>query len=354
MARAWVLVLALTACGKVTAGHLADGGSGADAAATHLTAPVASIQSAGVAGASAQCVAKTAATGPGTITYVASWTVDGVPLDDPATTAFPGDTLAPGTTHTGDVIACTLFASDATDTLPSAPVSLTITARLAYFADAENKLLLSLDLDSVTQSPATPREIGKLTVGYLDGDLAWDAVHQMLYMVDGDTEKSLYTVDVTTGKATFVGAHGVPSMFALAFDPTSGTLYGGAESDTDALLKIDPASGTATPIGGDFNLDAMAYDTKRSEMMGLSCTQLGATQLVTLQLTTGAATSVNHPSSFEQCGMSYDPFIDKLWVVDESGTLSEIDPGASYAVIAQISLGDVEPSGIALALPPPP
>ena len=47
------------------------------------------------------------------------------------------------------------------------------------------------------------------------------------------------TVDYTTGVAIAVGSLGFTDVNGLAFDPTTGTLYG-TDGTTDTLLTIDP------------------------------------------------------------------------------------------------------------------
>jgi hypothetical protein len=90
------------------------------------------------------------------------------------------------------------------------------------------------------------------SVGYsgesLNG-IAFDDSLDTLYGCSGD---ALYTVDMTTGAATYVGDFGstTGSMIGIASDG-EGELYGYTVSFTtvDSLYSIDPSSGAATEIG---------------------------------------------------------------------------------------------------------
>src|SRR5690606_26185621 len=63
----------------------------------------------------------------------------------------------------------------------------------------------------------------------------------------GDGSNDLFSVDATTGAATFIGKSIADGSFSeLAGDPTNGKLYA---STPTQLYTIDPAVGTATPIG---------------------------------------------------------------------------------------------------------
>lgn len=68
----------------------------------------------------------------------------------------------------------------------------------------------------------------------------------------GGGPSSLYTINTTTGAATLVGATGATHITGLDFDPTSGILYGVADSGflgTPMLVTIDKSTGAATTVG---------------------------------------------------------------------------------------------------------
>ncbi len=361
MARFLLLALALVGCGKVTDPDAVDGsihgdGTGLDAH-VGVTKPVAKLASVAIAGAGATCAIGTASTGPGTITYVTSWSINGFPFTSATTTTLPNDTLPPSITHTGDVVACSLFASNGIDGALSDPARATMGARTAFLAardlsapNPSNGTLLSIDLDTLQVVT-----IGTFGVGFAFGDLAWDAKNQVLYMVDGQSAKTLYTVDITTGKATAVGVHGLTDMRGLAIDPTTGRLFGDLGLASPALVVLNTTSGAATGIGGTTALDGLVFDTKRALMMGLVAG--GSAAVVTVDETSGKTSGAHiiagGPNGVENSGMTYDAFTDKLVAIDEVGTVVEIDPANNYSSFARTTLATTGIDGVAIKLPKP-
>ncbi len=330
MVRFIVLALALAggvvSCGKVTDPNATDAAPHGDGAidGAQLTKPVAAIKSVGIAGASVTCTVATPSTG-GTVTYVASWTINDIPFTEATTTTVTNDTIPGSATHTGNVVECTLFASNGSQTVQADPVSVTMKPRTAFTVDRVLKHLETIDLDTLTLT-----DVGALNVAFAFGDLAWDAKNQILYMVDGEGAKALYTVDITTGAATLVGTHGVTDVFALAIDPTTEQLYAGTIDAANTLELANTTSGALTAVGGTFAFDGMAFDTKRTEMVGVNADDAGAT-LVTVNLTTGATTTLAAAGDLDDNGLTYDPFTDQLWAADNNGQIVAWDPNNSYA-----------------------
>jgi uncharacterized repeat protein (TIGR03803 family) len=68
----------------------------------------------------------------------------------------------------------------------------------------------------------------------------------------GQTTSDLYTLDPITAASTSIGATG-HAFTSLAFDPTTGILYGttsaGSAANPGTLYTIDPATGSATLVG---------------------------------------------------------------------------------------------------------
>ena len=75
------------------------------------------------------------------------------------------------------------------------------------------------------------------------GDICFDA-NDVLYAVD--ETNILYTIDEVTGTRTVVGATGV-MLGGLAYDPTDGTMYGSGTNDD--IYTIDLSTGAATLVG---------------------------------------------------------------------------------------------------------
>jgi hypothetical protein len=102
--------------------------------------------------------------------------------------------------------------------------------------------------------PATgaATKIASVTLAAI-GDIAYDPLKDVLYAAD-ITTKSLYTLNMTTGAATLVGAFGGGNQIgtALAFDFALGLFASDNKASAaadDALYKIDTATGAATLIG---------------------------------------------------------------------------------------------------------
>jgi len=83
--------------------------------------------------------------------------------------------------------------------------------------------------------------------------LAYDPTTNKLY---GCSSTDLYTVDMTTGASTHVGAFNIANsiMIGIAFD-TSGNLFG-TELNTDSLYSINTLGGSATLVGP-LNIDIL-------------------------------------------------------------------------------------------------
>ena len=90
--------------------------------------------------------------------------------------------------------------------------------------------------------------IGSTGVGPIEG-LAYDPNTSVMYGISGGAGPALlYTINMSTGAATVVGA---PNIFAgsLEFGPDGYLYAGGVGSDSGQLFRIDPGTGVSTAIG---------------------------------------------------------------------------------------------------------
>lgn len=74
----------------------------------------------------------------------------------------------------------------------------------------------------------------------------------VLYAAESFGSDSLYTLDPATGAATFVGNFGLArgdEILGMAFDPTTGTMFGSAGGHSDNIYVIDLVTGAATLLG---------------------------------------------------------------------------------------------------------
>ena len=56
----------------------------------------------------------------------------------------------------------------------------------------------------------------------------------------------------------------------------------------------------------------------------------GATQLFSIDVTTGATQTLLQTFFIDNLGMTYDPVIDRLWVVDFAGQVLQFDPSNGF------------------------
>jgi hypothetical protein len=90
--------------------------------------------------------------------------------------------------------------------------------------------------------------VGPTGVGPLSG-LAYDKRSGVLYAVNaGGALSSLYTIDLTTGAATLVGATGIIAG-SLEFGPDGRLYAGGGNANAGNLYVIDPRTAASTLVG---------------------------------------------------------------------------------------------------------
>ncbi len=105
-------------------------------------------------------------------------------------------------------------------------------------------------IDAVTGAATL---VGNTGIVGLDG-IAFDK-NDVLYGAETGFQDKLYTFNTTTGAPTLIGTMGAARQIAgLAFDPTTGVLYGstGGSGITvllDILYTINTATGVATAVG---------------------------------------------------------------------------------------------------------
>ena len=129
--------------------------------------------------------------------------------------------------------------------------------------------------------------------------LAYDTTTGIMYGCSGT---DLYKVNRATGASSWVGNFGISGsiMIAIAFDG-SGNLYG-TELITDSLYSINPANGTATPIGSGLGNDidincaqdmAFDLDTGILYLSAYTIAPIKEGALYTCNTVTGVATKVD-------------------------------------------------------------
>jgi hypothetical protein len=133
----------------------------------------------------------------------------------------------------------------------------------------------------------------------------------------------LYTLDTNTGAATLVGTIPVNTIISIAFDPTTGILYGNSLAFPDGLYTIDPVTAAATLIGPmGQQRRALCFDNS-GQLYGF----LISGRLVQVDKNTGANTVIG-PTGGSLTVVSDATFTadGKLYASDYSGSLHEVDP----------------------------
>jgi hypothetical protein len=189
------------------------------------------------------------------------------------------------------------------------------------------------------------------TVGGLV-DIDFNAGGTLYGLASGDNPL-LYTINSTTGTATPIGSGiGLNGIFQgdLAFDPTTGILYGLYQLATPNLnlFTINTTTGVATVVGGfsaSFrNPAGMAFDSAGN--LWVLNTQPGTSSLLQVNKTSGAVISdiglieSGNPFNFSDggAGMDFDPVTGTMYVATtllwtlntSSGVLTALLGGSSF------------------------
>ena len=143
----------------------------------------------------------------------------------------------------------------------------------------------------------------------------------VVYAVDVTTS-ALYTMDLSTGAITFVANTGLATLGDIAFDPTTGVLYGLLRNTPTNLYTIDPATGASVLVG----------DTGGTARTGLECDATGQLYaaalngvLYRIDKTTAAATIVGGNGGI---GLVEDACITaagELFFTDFDGSIHRVD-----------------------------
>lgn len=211
-----------------------------------------------------------------------------------------------------------------------------------------NESAVLYDVDSATGAASNPRPVG---VGYLVG-IAWSP-QGWLYGLTNSTASanpnSLVSIDPLTGASQVVGATGLTTIVEgdLARDPTTGQLYGCYNLDAGRrqLFTLNLQTGAATTIPGSlsgdpsaltFGLDGTLYgiDTSLGELLTIDKVTGAVLSYKTLNVTLGAV-----------AGMAVDPFSGVFYVADgdSGGTdrLYTLDPATGVlAAVGPLGVAD--------------
>jgi DNA-binding beta-propeller fold protein YncE len=178
-----------------------------------------------------------------------------------------------------------------------------------------------------------------VTAGAITAGIDFSPTNGQLYALTTLYDNSLYTVNPTTGAASLVGPTGQTSVIEgdLAFDPTTGTLYGAYEvpsgTSNEELFTLNTSTGVATIVGpmssSTIDVSGLAFDSSGqlwAVASGVNSTGIPA--LLELDKTTGAITSsmsmgldLNQPT----LGIRFDPSNGQLYMADGDGNFYQIN-----------------------------
>jgi len=115
----------------------------------------------------------------------------------------------------------------------------------------------------------------------IDGrGMAYDETHGILYATNYE-DSGLYTIDIRTGAATYIGNTGVRcDLVGLAYDEWTQTLYLNEADVTDSLYVVDVNTGHATLVGPNGHpwIDGLAWLPEPSSLALLTVGALCASR----------------------------------------------------------------------------
>ena len=191
-------------------------------------------------------------------------------------------------------------------------------APILYAMNDQTNSLYSIDPNTYALS-----FIGSTGVGAGDfGDMAYNPGTNTAYWVPGRGNDNLYTLNLSTGAATLVGAHGIDDMFALAYDTDNNTLYG--ESSNGNFYSISTSNGQASLVGT--NSVYPGGLTYRSDIHQMVLLGAGTATFYSINTGTGAATALGGSGFVNDNGLAWDPINNHFVVDDWSSKLYTGDP----------------------------
>ncbi len=180
---------------------------------------------------------------------------------------------------------------------------LVVTFHKSGTAFAESALFVvdaaAKEMVTVSTTDASVTSVGRFDVPGIITGLAYDGGQNILYgstsgPLGATAGNNLVRIDPITGSAIVVGAFGTTLMHSLAFDSSSGILYGASKNDA-SLYRIDTTSGTASRIGsiGVFGfagqVTGLAFDSRNNTLYGcLDIFEPDRGGIVTINTLTGA------------------------------------------------------------------
>ncbi len=154
------------------------------------------------------------------------------------------------------------------------------------------------------------------------GDLAFNPDNNTAYWAPGRGNDNLYTINLQTGAATLIGAHGIDNMFSMAYDTATSTLYG--ESSDGNFYSINTNNASATLLGNNgIYPGGMTYRADTNQLILLGA---GSAQFWQLNPGNGAGTLLGGNGFVNDNGLTWDAMQNLFFVDDWSSSLYTGDP----------------------------
>ncbi len=171
-----------------------------------------------------------------------------------------------------------------------------------------------------------------------------------LYGVDTDTDR-LIKIDPASGAGTVIGLVGWTDVQGLTFGQNARILYGGSNAlspSPSQLITIDPSTGVGTAVGGNLgsftNVWSLTFDPSANKLYGISNISAGG-QLIEINTTTGAGTAIGSPKGIVTC-IAFDSQSNTLYGVtgpftngfpaDELSIINTTD--GTYTLVGSITM----------------
>jgi len=182
-----------------------------------------------------------------------------------------------------------------------------------------------------------------IVAAVLAAALTWGPAYagEEMFAVDSHVD-ALYLIDIDSGDTALIGPGGMGigamTPVSMARRPSDGALFvtNNSPAGVAGLLRVDPATGLATHIGG--SPRSIACDdagTLYTQTGGLASTGPGS--LATIDPTTGALTPLGGPSFDNLLGLDYNGEHGLLYGISERGDLVRIDTDGSVVGTTHVS-----------------
>jgi hypothetical protein len=99
---------------------------------------------------------------------------------------------------------------------------------------------------------------------------------------------------------------------------------------------MSPTTGAATTVGsvGGHRFQGLAYDSRRNMLVAFD-----GGEVFSVDVGTAALTHLAFTDTVLDFGMTYDPVIDRFWVVDTGGRILQFDPNQNFATTLEAFIG---------------